>query len=162
MLTGPTRQKVLQQRESNHSILHGSVVNCCCFLVHKLCPTLLWPHGLYTISLLCSWDFPGKNTKVGCHFLLHGIFPTQGSNPCTCIDRWILYHWATRLGLWNTYTHTHTHTHTHNGILLSHKKEWNHLIYCFKNAHLFTEIVTAGFLFAITYKYFLIISLKKE
>ena len=26
-------------------------------------------------------DFPGKNTGVGCHFLLQGIFPTQGSNP---------------------------------------------------------------------------------
>ncbi|MGE2757601.1 hypothetical protein, partial [Escherichia coli] len=31
--------------------------------------------------LLCPWDFPGKNTGVGCHFLLQGIFPTQGSNP---------------------------------------------------------------------------------
>ena len=27
------------------------------------------------------WDSPGKNTGVGCHFLLQGIFPTQGSNP---------------------------------------------------------------------------------
>ena len=26
--------------------------------------------------LLCLWDFPGKNTGVGCHFLLEGIFPT--------------------------------------------------------------------------------------
>ena len=26
------------------------------------------------------WDFPGKNTGVGCHFLLPGIFLTQGSN----------------------------------------------------------------------------------
>jgi len=32
--------------------------------------------------LLCSWDFPGKNTGVGCHFLIHVIFPTQGSNMC--------------------------------------------------------------------------------
>ena len=31
--------------------------------------------------LLCPWDFPGKNTGVGCHFLLQGIFLTQGSNP---------------------------------------------------------------------------------
>ena len=31
--------------------------------------------------LLCPWDFPGKNTGMGCHFLLQGIFPTQGSNP---------------------------------------------------------------------------------
>ena len=28
-----------------------------------------------------QWDFPGKNIGVGCHFLLQGIFPTQGSNP---------------------------------------------------------------------------------
>ena len=31
--------------------------------------------------LVCPWNFPGKNTGVGCHFLLQGIFPTQGSNP---------------------------------------------------------------------------------
>ena len=30
--------------------------------------------------LLCPWNFPGKNTRVGCHFLLQGIFLTQGSN----------------------------------------------------------------------------------
>ena len=30
----------------------------------------------------CSlWDFPGNSTGVDCHFLLQGIFPTQGSNP---------------------------------------------------------------------------------
>ena len=30
----------------------------------------------------CSpWNFPGKNTGVGCHFLLQGICPTHGSNP---------------------------------------------------------------------------------
>ena len=31
--------------------------------------------------LLCPWDFPGKNTGVGCHSLLQGIFLTQGLNP---------------------------------------------------------------------------------
>ena len=30
--------------------------------------------------LLCPWDFPGKNTGVGCHFLLQGVFLTQGLN----------------------------------------------------------------------------------
>ena len=30
---------------------------------------------------LCPWDSPGKNTGVGCHFLLQGIFPIQGSKP---------------------------------------------------------------------------------
>ena len=41
----------------------------------------LWPHGLQSARLLCPWDFPGKNTGVGCHFLLQGIFLTQESNP---------------------------------------------------------------------------------
>ena len=42
--------------------------------------------------LLCPWDFPGKNTGVGCHFLLQGIFPTRGSNPGLLHCRQILYH----------------------------------------------------------------------
>ena len=29
----------------------------------------------------CLWDSPGKNTGVGCHSLLQGIFPIQGSKP---------------------------------------------------------------------------------
>ena len=41
----------------------------------------LRPHGLYPARLLCPWNFPGKNTRVGCHFLLQGIFPTQGLKP---------------------------------------------------------------------------------
>ena len=32
-------------------------------------------------SLLCPWNSLGKNTGVGSHFILQGIFPTQGSNP---------------------------------------------------------------------------------
>ena len=41
----------------------------------------LWPHGLWPARLLCLRDFSGKNTGVDCHFLLLGIFPTQGLNP---------------------------------------------------------------------------------
>ena len=37
-----------------------------------------------------GWDFPGKNTGMGCHFLLQQIFPTQGSNPS-------LLHWTQTL-----------------------------------------------------------------
>ena len=33
-------------------------------------------------GLLCPWNSPGKNTGVGCCFLLQGIFLTKGSNPC--------------------------------------------------------------------------------
>ena len=35
----------------------------------------LFLDGLQPARLLCPWDFPGKDTGVGCHFLLHGIFP---------------------------------------------------------------------------------------
>ena len=31
--------------------------------------------------IVTPWNSPGKNTKVDSHFLLQGIFPTQGSNP---------------------------------------------------------------------------------
>ena len=40
-----------------------------------------WISRLLSTSLLCPWDFPGKNIGVGCHFLLQRIFPTQRPNP---------------------------------------------------------------------------------
>ena len=46
-------------------------------------------------QLLSPWDFLGKNTGVGCHFLHQGIFLTLGLNPCLLHCKWILYHWAT-------------------------------------------------------------------
>ena len=56
------------------------------------CPTPWQPHGLQPAGLLCPWDLPGKNTGVGCHFLLQGIFPTQRWNPSLLHCRQILYH----------------------------------------------------------------------
>ena len=41
------------------------------------------PHELMPSRLLCSWDFPGKNAGVSCHFLLQRIFPTRDR---TCIS----------------------------------------------------------------------------
>ena len=38
------------------------------------------------------WDFPGKNTGLGSHFLLQGIFMTQGLNPGLPHCRQTLYH----------------------------------------------------------------------
>ena len=49
----------------------------------------LQPHGLQPARLLCPWDSPGKNTGVGCHALLQGIVPTQGSN-LGLLHWWIL------------------------------------------------------------------------
>ena len=39
------------------------------------------PWTVACTTLLHPRDFLGKSTGVGCHFLLQGIFPTQGSNP---------------------------------------------------------------------------------
>ena len=51
-------------------------------LCTESCLTLWNHHGLQPTKFLCPWDFLGKNAEVSCHFLLQGIFPSQGSNPC--------------------------------------------------------------------------------
>ena len=38
----------------------------------------LW---IVAYQAFCPWNFPSKNTGVGCHFLLQEIFPTLESNP---------------------------------------------------------------------------------
>ena len=48
-----------------------------------------WTINCQAARLLCPWDFPGKNTGMGCHFLLQGIFLTQGLNPgLLCLLHW--------------------------------------------------------------------------
>ena len=80
----------------------------CSVLSHSL-----RPHGLQPTSLLHPWDFPGKSTGVGCHFLLQGIFPTQWLNLGLPYCRQVLYHLS------------------HQGIYLWLKKEWK-CNQCFK------------------------------
>ena len=52
----------------------------------------LWTGAL---QVPLSMDSPGKNTGVGSHFLLQGIFPTRGLYLCLLLGGRILYHWAT-------------------------------------------------------------------
>ena len=52
----------------------------------------LQTHGLQPTRLLCPFDFPGKNTRVGCPCLLQGIFQIQGLNPGLLHCRQILFH----------------------------------------------------------------------
>jgi len=40
---------------------------------HSIVSDSLWPHGLGPAGFLHPWDFPGKNTGVGCHFLLQTL-----------------------------------------------------------------------------------------
>ena len=68
-----------------HHVLHFAhmiyvAFLCVCVLSHSVMSDSLRSHGLQSTGLLCPWNFPGKSTGVSFHFLLLGIFPTQGSN----------------------------------------------------------------------------------
>ena len=72
---------------------------CVCVCVRACMLSCVWLFvTLWTIvaKLLCPWDFPSKNTGMGCHFLLQGIVLTQESNPHLLHCWWFLYHWDTR------------------------------------------------------------------
>ena len=60
-------------------------------LVTQLYPTLCDPMDCSLPGSSVHGDSPGKNTGVGCHALLQGIFPTQDSNPGLSNCRRILY-----------------------------------------------------------------------
>ena len=58
---------------------------CVCMRARTQSLSSVWlcdPMDCSSARLLCPWNSPGKDTGVGCHFLLQGIFPTQGSKPC--------------------------------------------------------------------------------
>ena len=65
------------------SWLIGQISNLPSVCVRACMLSSVWlfgPHWLQPTSLLCPWDYPIKNTGVCCHFLLQGIYLTQGSN----------------------------------------------------------------------------------
>ena len=76
-------------QEINIGYIHGMLCSC---LVAQLCPTLCDPVDCSPPGSSIHGDSPGKNTGVGCHALLQGIFPTQRSNPGLLHCRQILYH----------------------------------------------------------------------
>ena len=69
-------------------------------LVAQSCPTLWDPMDCSLPGSSVHGDSPGKNTGVGCHALLQGIFPTQGSNSGLLHCRQILY-WLSHQGTLN-------------------------------------------------------------
>ena len=83
----------LSQMEMSSSLLQcqNSMSMCLCA---QLYPALCDPVDYKPTRLLCPWDFWGKNTGVGCHFLLQGLFLTQRSNPCLLCPlhcKWTFY-----------------------------------------------------------------------
>ena len=70
---------------------------CCAVLclVTQSCPNLCDPMDCSPPGSSVHVDSPGKNTGVGCHALLPGIFPTQGLNPGLLYCRRFFTVWAT-------------------------------------------------------------------
>ena len=88
-------EKRRQMESALHNIFstRATLVTTCDWMSesHSVMCDSLQPHGLWPTRLLCSRDYPGKNTGVGFHFLLQGIFLTQGSNPGLPHCRQMLY-----------------------------------------------------------------------
>ena len=89
----PLLQGIFLTQESNPCLLH---------LLHWQADSLpffttsaTWEHVKVKVAQVVSesspWNSPGQNTGVDSHFLLQGIFPTQGSNPGLVHYRRILY-----------------------------------------------------------------------
>ena len=69
----------------------------CAVLSHAVMSDSLRPHGCSPPGSFVHWDTPGRNDRVGCHALLRGIFPNQGSNPSLLHWSQILYHLSHQL-----------------------------------------------------------------
>ena len=96
--------EMVRDREAWRATVHGVMKNqtqfgdwtntrvcvcvCACSVVQSLSDFLQAP-GLQPVRYLYPWNFPGKNTGVGYHFLLQRIFSTQGLSLCLLY----LLHW---------------------------------------------------------------------
>ena len=84
--------KLYMQETNNKDTGQNMLKRYAVCLVFQLCPTL-WDLMDYSPpGSSVHGDSSAKNTGVGCHALLQGIFPTQGSNPDLPQCRQILYH----------------------------------------------------------------------
>ena len=104
------------------------------FSVTQSRPTVCNPIDCSPPGSSAHGDFPGKNTGVGCHALLQGIFPTQGLNPGLPQCRWILYHLS--------------HSHLYPG--LSNREFPNFSIFCDLDRLRASQIIKSQFPFYLT------------
>ena len=91
-LPGPIPAQVSSQDSESLMLFISGGTKVSVSVSYSVLSNSLQRYGLQPTRLLCLWDFPGKNTGVGCHFFLQGIFPTQGSNMGLLHCRLILHH----------------------------------------------------------------------
>ena len=91
--SGPTEKPHWQKAKG--SLLHPAVKTASCVLSVFTRVRLLVTPWTVAHQAPLSMDSPGKNTGVGCHALLQGIFLTQGSKLCPSR----LLHWQGSLPL---------------------------------------------------------------
>ena len=89
--------------------------------IHRHIDTHTYRHThtyTYIYIYIFFFFFPGKNTEVGWHFLLQGIFPTQGLNLSPALED----------GFFITAppgkAHIYVYTHTHIYLFLSFSRNW--------------------------------------
>ena len=77
---------------SSPSLIHSlNLVSCSlCACVHacSVVSNSFRPHGLWPTRLLCPWNFLGKNTGMGCHFLFRGSFRPRDRTHVSCVLLW--------------------------------------------------------------------------
>ena len=88
--------------EGRRFLHHFSV---CAVLSHSVVLTLCNPMDSSPPGTSVHGGSPGKNTGVGCHALLQGIFPTQEWNPGLPHCRQILYHLSQQGSWWLNLSH---------------------------------------------------------
>ena len=101
--------KIILKKNGNEVRTHNAKTNESESVSHSVLSDSLWPQGLQPARLLCPWNFLGKNTVVGSHSLLQGIFPTQGSNPVSYTAGRLFTVWASREAHNNSWLASNNH-----------------------------------------------------
>ena len=86
-------QEIVEDREAWCAAVHGATKSWTWlsnWVTTNLCPTLLWPHGLWSSRLLCPYDVPGKNTRVGCISFSRGSSQLRDQTCVSCTGRGFL------------------------------------------------------------------------
>ena len=92
VLNSSKKSNTAKEKHQLSQTCFSAVFSMCTCVSHSVVSDSLQPYGLQPASLLYPWNPPGKNTAVGCHSLLHGIFLAQGLNLGLLHCRCALYH----------------------------------------------------------------------